>query len=250
MKWRFVDSDLSSPAFTVAADEAMAIARSKNLVPNTLHFYRRDRPTVSLGYFQKVSESVDMEFCKKNDVSIVRRETGGSAIYTDQFHLIYGLAIGEGCVPSGRDGAMEKICGAIVLALGELGIESAFKPVNDVLISGRKVSGSAQMRRWGIVLQHGTIILRKNTDMLLGTIKMDEGKVRERGLEPRNYVTSIEEALGHEPEVDAVKKAILYGFGKTFDVEFEKTEFSEYEQLKIEELIGTKYGTDAWNLKA
>jgi lipoate-protein ligase A len=250
MKWRLVDSDLSEPAYTVAADEAMAIARSRELVPNTLHFYRRNKPTVSLGYFQKIQDSIDLEFCKRNNVSIVRRATGGSAIYTDPGHQIYGLAIGEDSAPPGRDASMEKICRAIVLALGELGVDSIFKPVNDVLVNGRKISGSAQMRRWGIVLQHGTIILRNDSEMMLGTIKMDAGKVRERGLEPHNYVTSIEETLGHEPNIDSVKKALLHGFCEVFDVEFERSHFSNFENELIQNLIETKYGTDAWNLKA
>ena len=59
MMWRFVDSGRTTPEFTVAADEAIALARAEGSVPNTLHLYRREVPTVSLGYFQSVQDDID-----------------------------------------------------------------------------------------------------------------------------------------------------------------------------------------------
>ena len=95
VNWRLVDSGLAEPAFTAAADEAIALAVSEGKVSNTLHFYRRKVPTISLGYFQEVEKSLDMDFCRQNDIQILRRVSGGSAIYTDPGHLIYGLAVDE-----------------------------------------------------------------------------------------------------------------------------------------------------------
>ncbi|MBA3045401.1 MAG: lipoate--protein ligase family protein [Candidatus Thermoplasmatota archaeon] len=249
MNWRLVDSDLSEPAYTVAADEAMALARSRDEVPNTLHFYRRSCPTVSLGYFQKVSDAVDMDFCRKNGIRIVRRVTGGSTIYTDEHHLIYGLALNVASIPSKRDDAFRTVCSAIVHALDELGIQSVFKPVNDILVNGRKISGSAQMRRWGIVLQHGTLILRNRPGMMLGALKMDVDKIHSRGREPADYVTSLEEVLGKEPDVQKVKDALVRGFESVFDIRFNKDAFSESENRDIQNLIETRYGLENWTMR-
>jgi len=249
MDWRLVDSDLSEPAFTVAADEAIARARAKGLVPNTLHFYRRNRPTISMGYFQEVEKAVDTEFCRMNGISIVRRVTGGSAIYTDPGHLIYGLALDESVLPTDRGKAFEKVCGAIVLALGELGIQAKFKPVNDVLVGGRKISGSAQMRRWGIVLQHGTLVIRNDRRMMVGALKMDIDKVHGRGLEAETYVTSLSEALGSQPDIGQVKSALANAFGAAFGVNFTQSGLTDFEKNLIVELVTTKYGCDDWNLK-
>ncbi|MCK5024323.1 MAG: lipoate--protein ligase family protein [Thermoplasmata archaeon] len=249
MKWRLVDSDLVEPAFTVAADEAIARAVSENIIPNTLHFYRRNVSTISLGYFQEVEKSVNLEFCRQKNIQIVRRITGGSAVYTGPGHLVYGLAIDETILPNNRNKAFETVCGAIVLALKELGIDAEFKSINDVLVDGRKVSGSAQMRRWGIVLQHGTLVLNNDNNMLSSALKMDLAKIEERGQKPETYVTSITEITGQEPDLEKIKSAIVKGFEAVFDIEFEKSELTDYENKLIKQLINEKYGNADWNMK-
>ena len=249
MKWRLIDSDLSEPAFTVAADEAIAKARSENKVPNTLHFYRRNVPTISLGYFQEVEKSLNLKFCQQNNIQIVRRITGGSAIYTDSGHLVYGLAVDETILPKDRNKVFEKICGAIVMSLQELGIEAEFKLPNDILVNGRKISGSAQMRRWGIVLQHGTIVLNNDSKMLSCALKMDIAKIEERNQTPETYVTSLSETMGAQPDLEKVRSAIVHGFEAAFGIEFEESELTDYENELIRQLIIDKYGNKEWNMK-
>lgn len=249
MRWRLVDSDLSSPPFTVAADEAIALARSKDLVPNTLHFYRRNAPTISLGYFQRVEKAVDLKFCEKNKIQLVRRVSGGGAIYTDENHLIYALIVDEGQLPKSKEKAYEKACSGIVLALEMLGVRAEFKPINDVLVNGRKISGSAQRRRAGVVLQHGTIILDNDPGMMFKALRLDEEKMRKRGLDKETYVTSLKEILGIKPKASAVKEALAKGFGEAFGVEFEKGALTPFELSQLEKLIAEKYGRREWNLR-
>lgn len=249
MNWRLIDSGLSEPEFTVAADEAIALARSKKLVPNTLHLYRRSHPTVSLGYFQEVDKATNRDFCQKNDVRMVRRITGGSAIYTDCGHLIYGLIVDDSTLPNDRIKAFETVCSALVLALGTLSVKAVYKPVNDIMVNGRKISGSAQMRRWGIVLQHGTLVLSNNNVMMTGALKMDLKKLEDRGQSPSTYVTSLEEILGRKPDVEIVKSALIKGFEDAFRIKLIPSELIESETQTIQELIEKKYGSDKWNLK-
>jgi lipoate-protein ligase A len=249
MNWRLIDSGSSEPEFTVAADEAIALARSKLLVPNTLHFYRRKCPTVSLGYFQEVEKATNRDFCKENDVRVVRRVTGGSAIYTDSGHLIYGLIVDEPTLSLDRNKAFEKVCSTLVIALDILGVKASFKPVNDVLVGGRKISGSAQMRRWGVVLQHGTLVLQNNHEMMVGALKMNIEKINKMGMVPTTYVTSLDEVLGKKADVEIVKSALVKGFEATFGVRLVSSQFTGYEVNKIKELIENKYGRDEWNLK-
>ena len=249
MKWRIINSDLSDPAFTVAADEAIARAVSENKVPNTLHFYRRNVPTISLGYFQQVDKSIDIDFCKRNNIQIVRRITGGSAIYTDPGHLMYGLAVGQDNLPDGRNDAFKMVCGAIVHALKELGIQAEFKPVNDVLVNGRKISGSAQMRRWGIVLQHGSLVMDNTSEMLSNALKQDMAKIQERGQKPETYVTSLSEILGTELDLEIIRSALVNGFEEVFNIKFEASGLTDYENELIDQLIAEKYGNKEWNFK-
>jgi lipoate-protein ligase A len=239
MPWRLVDTDLASPPFTAAADEAIALARSKDLVPDTLHLYRREGPTVSLGYFQSVKKDVDAEFCERNGITILRRVSGGSAIYTDPGHLIYALIVSEDTLPKDKHKAYERVCSAIVRALELLGLNAGFKPVNDVLVGGSKISGSAQMRRWGVVLQHGTLILENDPGMMFGSLKTIKDK----------DVTSLAEQLGNRPDIAKVKEAIVRGFSEVFGVLFDPGGLTGPEKEQISDIVAEKYGRREWNYR-
>jgi lipoate-protein ligase A len=204
---------------------------------------------VSLGRFQDVEKATNVEFCRANGIRVVRRVSGGSAIYTDRGHLIYGLAVGEGVLPSDRVQAFGKTCSAIVRAMESMGILAEYKPVNDVLVGGRKVSGSARTRVGRAILQHGTLILWNSPGMMEGALKMDAEKVRERGFEPSTYVTSLAELLGREPDPEQAKAALVKGFENVFGVKAEPSELTRYETETIERLVREKYGRDDWNLR-
>jgi len=74
---------MGHPFYVTALDEAIADARKNNVVPDTLHFYRREPPGISVGYFQTVKD-IDLELCRKHNVVVVRRTSGGGTIYTDK----------------------------------------------------------------------------------------------------------------------------------------------------------------------
>ena len=115
-RWRLVDSGLVQPPESAALDEAILEAHSRDLVPPTLHFYVRATPTVSVGYFQRLEESIDLDECRKRGVAVIRRKSGGSTIYTDRGQLIYGLVTDTTCV--GRDDSVfSAVCGAIAKAI-------------------------------------------------------------------------------------------------------------------------------------
>jgi lipoate-protein ligase A len=241
MSLRLVDTDLCTPPYSAAADEAIASSRADGLVPDTLHFYRRDKPTVSLGYFQSVSEDIDLEFCHANDISVIRRATGGSAVFTDENQLIYALVVGEDWVPEGTNETYENVCSAIVAGLASLGVEAEYKPINDILVDGAKISGSAQMRRWGVVLQHGTLILDLDREMMRGALRADPEKI--------SRMSSLAGILGHRPQVRDVREALLKGFEEVLGARFEPGALSDREQELTIELISEKYDNDDWNLK-
>lgn len=248
MEWRLVDSDLISPEESGARDEAILEARIENLVPNTLHFYRRDRPTVSLGYFQKVEKAVALDFCKSRNIKILRRVSGGSAIYTDSRQLIYAVVLKEdlGSVPE----SYKKICEAIIHGLSFVGVKAKFKPINDILIESKKISGSAQLRRQGAILQHGTVLVDADFETMFGALKVPEAKFKPMGLKhPAQKMTSLR-TEGYDQGMEDLKGAVIRGFEKYFEVKIEKSEMITYEKELVKKLIAEKYGTDKWNLRS
>lgn len=235
MKWRLVDSDMLAPAFSAACDEAILVARNEEKVPNTLHLYRRNAPTISMGHFERVKEVVDLEAASRHGVQIVRRMSGGSAIYTDQGQIIYSLFIDRGSAPGDPVRSFEMVCRGIVLALEGLGLDPEFKPVNDVQIGGKKISGSAQLRRWGVLAQHGSLLVDTDLDIMCEVLK-----ARKR---PRGDMTSLREELGYVPDMEVVKTAIVRGFSSAFGVEFERGDLTEEERDLADKLEKEKYSS-------
>lgn len=224
-------------------DEAILEAHSDGSVPGTLHFYVRSSPTVSVGYFQKVGKSLDLDACRRLGVAVVRRGSGGSSIYTDRGQLIYSIVSGSDELPVTPDASFALVCGAIARALSALGVDARHRPVNDVEVGGRKVSGSAQLRRRGSVLVHGTVIV--DTDMAA----MDAVLRRGAGPKPSERVTSLSALLGRAPAMDDVKRLMLESFSSSLGAEFEEGALTDGEKGSVARLVDERYSRDEWNLR-
>lgn len=246
--WRLVDSGLVSPPESAALDDAMLEAHNAGLVPSTLHYYVRDRPTVSVGYFQKISESIDEAEASRRGVAIVRRKSGGSSIFTDTGQLIYGIVVHESELPSGTGESFRIICSAIARALSSFGLDARYRPMNDVEVNGRKISGNAQLRRKGSVLQHGTVIVQTDTDAMDAVLKVDMSKNPSLS-RPSERVASLSSLLGRKVMIDDVKDRITAELSEIFRVQFEKGVLIEPERAIVDRLVAEHYSRREWNLK-
>jgi lipoate-protein ligase A len=246
---RVVDSCTTHPHRTGALDEALLRSRAGGRCPDTLHFYRREPPAVSLGYFGKAGAEVDIEYCRENGILLLRRLSGGSAIYTDVNSLGYAL-VSKDILPSRPNDAYRKVCGALVKAMQLLGVEAEYKPVNDVQHGGRKLSGSALARRWGAQLMHGSILVEVDRARMFAALRVPGEKLRSKGLaEPGARVTSLAEVLGRAPPMEKVKAAVVEAIGERFDLEPRSGKLTGEEGEMAGRLVKEKYGTDGWNLK-
>ena len=208
---RFVDLGTVTPEYSVCADKVLLDSYTGK---DTLLIYSRDRPCVSVGRFRKTEGEVNTEYVKRNGIAVVRRVSGGSCIYSDGDQITYSLIISKDKLPETRNGSFAVICGAVADSLKELGVEGVHKPVNDVLVNGKKISGGAQARNRDAVLQHGSIILDINENIVASALK---------DIKKRSYdgLTSVRECLGYVPSRDIISAAIMSGFSKTFgDIAF------------------------------
>lgn len=234
--WRLVDSDLVAAGRSAAIDEAILLARIEGAVPNTLHLYRREAPTVSLGHFERAASCLDLEAVKRLKVQVVRRFSGGSAIYTDPDQLIYSIVLDRGDVPDSPQATFDLLCHGIIAGLGEMGVVAEFKPINDVLVGGRKISGSAQVRRGNAVLQHGTLLVHLDRERMFAVLRSSKRE--------RSTMTSLAEVLGKAPPMERVKEALVKGFSETLGGAFERGDLTPGELEMVERLVATKYGMD------
>ncbi len=247
--WRLVDSGLVRPPESAAMDEAILEAHSEGLVGNTLHYYRRSQPTVSLGYFQKVQEAVNLEECDRRGVALVRRKSGGSSIYTDPGQLIYGLVVKESDLPGEHAEAFRVVCSALARAISSFGVIASYRPMNDVEINGRKVSGNAQLRRKGSVLVHGTVLIETDLgtmDAVLRPRAVEEGSA----LKPSERVTTLASLMaGVPPTVLEMKTAFASEISREFDVALDGSSLSAREKVLVSEFVRDRYGNREWTFR-
>ena len=164
-EWRLLKTGYNTAYKNMAIDWAVLTANSEDKVPPTVRFYGWKPRAISIGYFQSLEEEVDLDTCSKLGVDYVRRITGGGAVFHDE-ELTYSIVIPESHpqIPKNIMESYGRICGAIMKGLGNIGIESQYIPINDIISNGRKISGNAQTRKQKTVLQHGTVLMDVDVD--------------------------------------------------------------------------------------
>jgi lipoate-protein ligase A len=252
-EWRLLDTGLNDAFYNMALDEAIAIARSKNLVPNTLRFFRWNPSAVSIGYFQSMEEEVDTAACDARGINYVRRRTGGGAVYHDrEGELTYSLIINENHRLISKDfqKTYETLCSGIVLGLRLLEIPADFKPINDIVVEGRKISGNAQTRGMGVVHQHGTILRKVDPTIMFTLLKVSNEKIRDKMIKSiGERVTSVNSCLKREVSFEELKKALIRGFEKSFKINLVEGVLLKSEEKLAVKLKTEKYGAREWNFR-
>ena len=252
-EWRLLDTGLRDAFYNMALDEAIAMARSKNLVPNTVRFFRWEPSAVSIGYFQSMEEEVDTAACDERGVSYVRRRTGGGAVYHDRDgELTYSLMANQEHRLISRDfqETYRVLCSGVVLGLSLLGIAADFKPINDIVVGGKKISGNAQTRGMNVVHQHGTILREVDPSTMFRVLKVPNEKIRDKligSVEER--VTSINRFLERRVSFMELKEALISGFEDSLKIKLVPGEILESEERLAARLGAEKYSTREWNFK-
>jgi lipoate---protein ligase len=246
VKCRFLATGENRASINMGLDEAVLESVSKGNSLPVLRLYGWSPPAVSIGYFQSLHAEVNVDECERSGVDIVRRITGGGAVFHDS-ELTYSLICPQKMMPDDILKSYEIICGGIIEGLGILGIEACFAPLNDITAGGKKISGNAQTRRMGCVLQHGTILLDVDVKRMFSLLRVPDEKMRDKIMAAASdRVTSVRHMLksdiGYDIAVDAFKR----GFGMSLGLDYEVDEPSVYESDRASELAEEKYSSIDW----
>lgn len=218
---RILETGARSAAFNMGLDEAVLESVSAGAVPPTLRLYAWDPAAVSLGYFQGLHEEVDIEACHARGVDVVRRITGGGAVF-HQAEVTYSIVIPEHhpLAPHSIIASYEIICSGIVAGLATLGVVARFVPINDIVAQGKKVSGNAQTRKKGCLLQHGTVLLDVDVDLMFELLKVPQEKARGRIVaDVKARVAGLSALCGRPVGFEEASRAILDGFVRALDLD-------------------------------
>lgn len=263
-RWRLLLSPPASGYHNMAMDEALLLSLQQGSGLPTLRFYSWQPPCLSVGYFQSVREEVDLEYLRKQGLDMVRRPTGGGAVLHDR-EVTYSLvAREEDPLLSGNIlESYRKVSLGILAGLRRLGAEVEMAPplrhqaprsgacfdepaAYEILFWGRKLVGSAQVRRSGFILQQGSILLDFDAEGFLPILKPRGNRSREGLLE---RVATLKEALGEMPPWDELVRSLAYGFAQALGLELERGNLSPEEESLAQKLEAGKYRRLDWNLK-
>ena len=257
-EWRIIGLDVNDAYMNMAIDEAILTARIRDLVPNTLRFYLWNPSAVSIGRFQDVQKEIQIENCQNQGVDIVRRITGGGAVYHDQTgEITYSVIIKEEDLES-KDiiASYNAICRGLIETTKRLGVSATFQPGNqrncpNLTIGGKKFSGSSQRHKQGIILQHGTFLIDVDLVKMFTFLRVPWAKTISDVIPiAKERITSLNDELKLEIQVNTMYHALIEGFQKAFDI---KLPFQEkitiYEQNVAENLKNQKYCTRNWLFK-
>ncbi len=169
---------------------------------------------------------------------------GGGAVYHDrEGEITYSVICPEAMMDMDINAAYRQICGLIVKGLAIVGIAAEFRPINDIAVNGRKISGSAQTRRSGIFTQHGTVLYSVEPEIMFSVLKVDREKVASKGAsDPTDLVTSVSrESKATKNEVLA---ALVFAFVEGKD--WYLGPMSQDELARAEAIANERYGNEEW----
>ncbi|MGQ9542577.1 MAG: lipoate--protein ligase family protein [Candidatus Bathyarchaeia archaeon] len=251
--WRLLEFEWNDASTNMAIDEAILICRSKGDSPNTIRLYGWKPSAVSIGFFQSLQDEVDLEACKREGVDVVRRITGGGAVYHDsQGEVTYSLVVGEDekDIPKDILNSYRLICGGIVKGLEIMGVQASFQPINDVVVNGRKISGNAQTRKMGIILQHGTVLVDADLNRMFRLLKVSDEKIRDKMIKSAEQrVTTLRRELSVKPSLQKVASTLKEGFEQALGLNLTPGRLTEEELKLTAELRREKYSNLEWTCR-
>ena len=253
--WRLLKLETYNPFMNMAIDEAVMRARISERVPNTLRFYRWNPSAVSIGKFQIPENEVFLDNCQKLGVDVVRRISGGGTVYHDAEDEVTYSLIAKAADLGVTDvvAVYAKIYEGIANALKILGIAADFsegdaKNCPNLTVKGRKISGSAQAHKSGIILQHGTLLLNVDLERMFTLLRVSWAKTcMEVVRVAKNKITSLKDELGYAVSAKTASNAMFEGFRNAFGVQLTMGELTAFERELADALCAEKYATDQWN---
>ena len=235
---RYLETGSLNPFYNLAFEEYVLRHRKDG---DYLLLWQNDN-TIVVGQNQNAEAEINRAFVEAHGIRVVRRMTGGGTVYHDLGNLNYSFITDAG--PT-EQLSMDRFTKPVVSALRHLGMDAEASGRNDILIEGKKVSGTAQRLLGGRILHHGTLLFDSNPDMVSGALNVDPEKFRSKSTKSvRSRIGNIRDFLKSDMDLPAFwsyLKTALAEEGVVTD------SLTEEELAKVSELEHTKYSTWEWN---
>lgn len=245
-EWRIVHSEVS-PAMHMALDEVITNRVAGDARP-TLRLWEWETPAVVIGRFQSVRDEVFEDMAENYGVQIVRRDTGGGAMFTEPQRVItYSLSLPEAAVESTDIvKSYRELENWSIAALNDLGVTAEHKPINDIVNGEQKIGGSAQARRSNTVLHHTMMAYDMDVAKMLKILRIGKEKISDKAIQSaEKRVSPISEQVDIPRE--EVIDAMIEQFAEGRSISEESVKQDELGTAR--QLVKEKYGTKDWTYK-
>lgn len=237
----FIKNDRKDPYYNLALEE---YALKEIDVDEDFFILWQNENTVVVGRNQNTIEEINSKNIKENDVNVVRRMSGGGAVYHDQGNINYTF------ITRSDDSSkhnFKKFTKPVIDALESLGIKAEFTGRNDITIDDKKISGNAQYYHQNKMLHHGTILFDVDGNILSQVLNVKADKIASKGIKSvKSRVTSISKHLKEPMTSEEFKDMLLRFILDTDDISSKEYVLSDEDIANIEKLAEDKYSTWDW----
>lgn len=226
----------SDPFFNLSAEEYFLCEKGEDFF-----LLWQNKPCIVIGRNQNAADEINGDYVRTRSLPVVRRMTGGGAVYHDRGNLNFSFIINS-------EADRVELCRPVIDVLRSIGVVAEISGRNDILVGGRKISGTAMCSRGGRSLFHGTLLISADLEAMSEALKPDETKLIGHGVKSvRSRVANISE-FTEKPLCAENVGAILARYMTERGGEIYELDESDIEA--IEKLRDSKYSTDEWNCGA
>ena len=236
---RYLKNPSTNPYYNMAFDEYCLESLP---IDEPVFFLWQNRPAVIVGFNQEVNTEVNLDYLKENGIDLVRRVTGGGAVYHDLENLNYTIV--------GRSEDLERdypeYASLLAKALQTLGVPATLSGRNDILVEGRKVSGFAKRVCKNRLMVHGTLMYNVDVDVLTHVLNPSTTKLQSKGIASvRSRVANLCDYLPEIPDIQTFSQRLEEILSDNYtDTEYQLT---ETDLANIQRLTDKKFATWEWN---
>ena len=239
----FIDNKgITDPRINLAIEEY--VLKNMDIEKDDFLLFYINQPSIIIGKNQNTIEEINTDYVEANDVLVVRRLSGGGAVYHDLNNLNFSFLTKD---DGNSFSNYKKFTQPVVYALTKLGVISELSGRNDILAEGKKVSGNAQYSTRGRMFSHGTLMFDLDIDAVVNSLKVKQDKIESKGIKSvRSRVANIIDFLPEKITVEQFRMEILKSiFGGEENIQY--YELSEQDWENIHEISKNRYQLWEWN---
>lgn len=239
----YIKNESNDPYFNMALEEYAV----KHLDPDEEYFILwQNRPAVIIGKNQNAVEEVNLKYTREHDIAVVRRLSGGGAVYHDLGNINFTFVVDYR--PEDFN-SIERFARAVVKALDRFGVKSEFTGRNDITIDGKKISGNAQYLCKKRLLHHGTLLFDSDMTRLSEALNVKIEKISSKGVKSvKSRVANIKQYLKQDIGVKEFKELLARYIFEVENQPFREYVLTSQDLEQINRLREEKYSTWEWNI--